>query len=52
MLDLNKDVVNNTEKGQRDNLLKVHGRDRPFRGIQKPVSSDDRGGGSVEDRIL
>jgi hypothetical protein len=43
MLDLNKVVVNNTEKRQRDNLPKVCGRDRPFADIQTPVSSDDRG---------
>jgi hypothetical protein len=39
MSDLNKVVVNNMEKRQRDNLLKVHGRDRPFVDILTPVSS-------------
>jgi hypothetical protein len=52
MSDLNKAIVDNMEKRQRDNLLKVHGRDRPFAGIRMPVSSGDRGGESVEDRIL
>jgi hypothetical protein len=52
MLDLNKAVVNNTEKRQRDNLPKVHGSDQPFTDIRTPVSSDDRGGESTEDRIL
>jgi hypothetical protein len=52
MSDLNKVVVNNTENRQRDNLLKVHGRDRPFADIQTPVSSGDRGGESAEDKIL
>jgi hypothetical protein len=52
MLDLNKVVVNNMERRQRDNLPKVHGGDRPFTDIQMPVSSDDRGGESAEDRIL
>jgi hypothetical protein len=40
MLDLNKAVVNNTEKRQRDNLPNVRGRDQPFADIQTPVSSD------------
>jgi hypothetical protein len=52
MSDLKKVVVNNTEKRQRDNLLKVCGRDRPFVGIRTQVSSDGRGGESTEDRIL
>jgi hypothetical protein len=43
MLDLNKVVVNNTKKRQRDNLSKVHGGDRPVTDIQMPVSSGDRG---------
>jgi hypothetical protein len=47
-----KVVINNVEKGQSDNPLKVHSRDRPFADIRMPVSSDDRGGESVEDRIL
>jgi hypothetical protein len=42
-----KVVVNNVEKGQRDNLLKVRGKDRPFADIRIPVSYDDRGGGST-----
>jgi hypothetical protein len=52
MSDLNKVVVNNTEKGQRDNLPKVRGGDRPVADIQTPVSSSDRGGESAEDRTL
>jgi hypothetical protein len=52
MSDLNKVVVNNTEKRQRDNLSKVRGRDRPFTDIRMPISSGDRGGESIEDRIL
>jgi hypothetical protein len=54
MSDHNKVVVNNVEKGQRDNLLKVRGKGRPFANIQMPVSSDDRGGGgeSAKRRIL
>jgi hypothetical protein len=52
MSDLNKVVVNNMEKRQRDNLLKVCGRGWPFTDIQTPVSSSDRGGKSAEDRIL
>jgi hypothetical protein len=52
MSDLNKVVVNNMEKRQRDNLPKVRGRDRPFTDIQIPVSSGDRGGEFAEDRIL
>jgi hypothetical protein len=52
MSDLNKVVVNNMEKRQRDNLPKVHGRDRPFADIRTPVFSGDRGGESAEDRIL
>jgi hypothetical protein len=52
MSDVNKAVVNNTEKRQRDNLLKVRGRDQPFTDIRMPVSSGNRGGKSTEDRIL
>jgi hypothetical protein len=52
MSDLNKVVINNTEKSQRDNLPKVHGGDRPVADIRTPVSSGDRGGESVEDRTL
>jgi hypothetical protein len=52
MSDLNKDVINNTNNRQGDNLLKVHGRDWPFVGIRTLVSSRDRGGESTEDRIL
>jgi hypothetical protein len=52
MSDQSKVVVNNVEKGQRDNLLKVHGKDRPFMDIQMPVSSDDQGGESAKHRIL
>jgi hypothetical protein len=52
MLDLNKVVVNNTEKRQRDNLPKVRDRDQPFTDIRTPVSSGGRGGESARDRIL
>jgi hypothetical protein len=52
MSDLNKDVVNNTENRLRDNLSKVHGRDRPFVDIRTQVSSGDQGGESAEDRIF
>jgi hypothetical protein len=52
MSDLNKDVVNNTENGQRDNLSKVRGRDWSFTDIRTPISSGDREGESDEDRIL
>jgi hypothetical protein len=52
MSDQNKVVVNNMEKGQRDNPLKVRGTDRSFVDIQMSVSFDDRGGKSAEDRIL
>jgi hypothetical protein len=52
MSDQNKVVVNNVEKEQRDNLLKVRGKGRPFVDIRMPVSSGDRGGESVERRIL
>jgi hypothetical protein len=52
MSDQSKIVVNNMEKGQRDNPLKVRGRDRSFADIQIPISSGDRGGKSAEDRIL
>jgi hypothetical protein len=52
MSDLNRDVVNNMEKRQRDNLPKVRGKDRAFTDIQTSVSSSDRGGESAEDRIL
>jgi hypothetical protein len=52
MSDQSKVVVNNVEKEQRDNLLKVHGKDRLFMDIRMPVSSDERGGESAERRIL
>jgi hypothetical protein len=52
MLDQNRIVVNNVEKERRDNLMKGHGRDRPFTDIRMSVSSGDRGGESAEDRIL
>jgi hypothetical protein len=52
MSDLNKVVVNDTEKSQRDTLPKVRGKDRPVADIRTPVSSGDRGGESVEDRTL
>jgi hypothetical protein len=52
MSDQSKVVVNNVEKGQRDNPLNVHDRDQPFTDIRMPVSSDYRGGESTEDRIL
>jgi hypothetical protein len=52
MSDLCKVVVNNTEKGERDNLPKVRSRDRPFVNIRTPFSSGDRGGESTEDRTL
>jgi hypothetical protein len=52
MSDLNKVVVNNTEKRQRDNLPKVRGGDRLVADIRTPVSSSDRGGESIKDRIL
>jgi hypothetical protein len=52
MSDLNKAVVNNTEKRQRDNLPKVRGRDRPFADIRTSISSGDRGSESTEDRII
>jgi hypothetical protein len=52
MSDLNKDVVNNTKSGQRDNLPKVRGRDRPVADIRTLVSSSNRGGESAEDKIL
>jgi hypothetical protein len=52
MSDLSKVVVNNTERRQRDNLPKVRGADWPFTDIRTPVSSNDRGGESAEDRIL
>jgi hypothetical protein len=52
MSDQSKVVVNNAEKGQTDNLLKIRGKDRPFADIQMPVSSGDRGGESTEHRIL
>jgi hypothetical protein len=38
MSDLNKDVVNNTENRLRDNLPKVHGRDRTFERKFLPVT--------------
>jgi hypothetical protein len=52
MLDQNRVVVNNVEKGRRNNLLKGHDRDWPFVDIRMTVSSDDRGGESAEDKIL
>jgi hypothetical protein len=52
MSDQSKVVVNNVEKGQRDNVLKVCGKDRPFTNIRMPVSSGDRGGESAKRRIL
>jgi hypothetical protein len=52
MTDLNKVVINNTEKRQRDNLPKVCGGDWPFTDIRTLVSSGDRGGKSAKDRIL
>jgi hypothetical protein len=52
MSDQSKVVVNNVEKGQRDNLPKVRGKDRPFTDIRTPVSSGDRGGESTKRRIL
>jgi hypothetical protein len=52
MLDQSKGIVNNVEKEQIDNLLKVCGKDRPFTDIQMPVSSGDRGGEFVEHKIL
>jgi hypothetical protein len=52
MSDLNKVVVNNTEKSQRDNLPKVCGGDRPVADIRTPVSFSDRGGESAKDRTL
>jgi hypothetical protein len=39
MSDLNKVVVNNMEKRQRDNLPKVHGRDRSFVNIRASLAS-------------
>jgi hypothetical protein len=52
MSDQSKVVVNNVEKGQKDNILKVHGKDRPFADIRMLVSFGDRGGESAERRIL
>jgi hypothetical protein len=52
MSNLNKVVVNNTEKSQRDNLPKVRGGNQPIADIRTPVSSGDRGGESTEDRTL
>jgi hypothetical protein len=52
MSNQSKVVVNNVEKGQRDNLLKVRSKDRSFADIRMPVSFDDRGGESIERRIL
>jgi hypothetical protein len=52
MLDQSKVVVNNVEKGQRDNLLKFRGKDRPFIDIRMPVSSSDQGSESAKRRIL
>jgi hypothetical protein len=52
MSDQSKVFVNNMGKGPRDNILKVHGRDQLFADIRMLVSFGDRGGESVEDRIL
>jgi hypothetical protein len=52
MSDQSKVVVNNVEKGQRDNLLKVHAKDRSSAGIRMLVSSGDRGSEFVKHRIL
>jgi hypothetical protein len=52
MSDQSKVVVNNVEKGQRDNHLKVRGKDRPFANIRIPVYFSDRGGESTERKIL
>jgi hypothetical protein len=52
MSDQNRVVVNNVEKGRRDNLLKGCDRDQPFADIRMSVSSGDRGGKSTENRIL
>jgi hypothetical protein len=52
MSDQSKVVGNNVEKGQRDNLLKVHAKDQPSAGIRMPVSSGDRGSEFIERRIL
>jgi hypothetical protein len=52
MLDQSKVIVNNMEKGQRGNPLKVRGWDQSFVDILMPVSSNDRGGESAKDGIL
>jgi hypothetical protein len=52
MSDQSKVIVNNVKKGQRDNPLKVRGRDKPFTDIRMPVSSGNRGGKFTEDRTL
>jgi hypothetical protein len=52
MPDQSKVVVNNVENGQRDNLLKVHGKDWPFMDIRMPAFFGDRGAESDERRIL
>jgi hypothetical protein len=52
MSDQSKVIVNNMEKGQRDNLLKIRDKDWPFVDIRMPVSSGDRGGESAKHRIL
>jgi hypothetical protein len=52
MSDQSKGVVNNVEKGQRDNLLKVHDKERSFADIRVSVSSSDRGGESTKRKIL
>jgi hypothetical protein len=52
MSDQSKVVINNVEKEQRDNLLKVHSKDQSFTNIQMTVSSNDRGDESTEHRIL
>jgi hypothetical protein len=41
MSDQSKVIINNVEKGQRDNPLKVHGMDRPFADIRMLVSFGD-----------
>jgi hypothetical protein len=48
MSDWSKVIVNDVEKEQRDNLLKVHGKNQPFADIRLTVSFGDRGGESTE----
>jgi hypothetical protein len=43
MSEQNMVVVNNVEKGRRDNLLKGRDRERPSADIRMPISSDGRG---------